>query len=378
MNLRDRMNSGSQNKKPIEIESELKQNLNNTTKNSNPQLQDSILQKQSETIQKLQLELNETSRELNLLKKQGRPQDQEKIQNLSSEKSELTSAITSLRTELSETQKINQSLTMHNRSLVKQNDDLRNNNGLKLRNEQVELLEELEDTQALNDKLREMVDKSSVEAVDKANAERKQALRDCEKKIKEIKSQSIHETYEAHEKQRQAEAEAKEAKEKLEKNTYLSFGLLTFTLICCGIMNATVRNDIIDFFVVSGTTIYESLSTYVDWLINLSDKMEWYWAWLLRILFSGAIIACLFGIGAGIFALYSKYKERWCTLSLKVLACTIATLTVFGEPIRRFIPINLILLFFIIQIGYLIVLWYFDGYFENRYQRDKWEQIQNN
>lgn len=47
-------------------------------------------------------------------------------------------------------------------------------------------MEDLEDTQALNDRLREMVNKSSVDAVDKANAERKQTLRDCEKKIKEI------------------------------------------------------------------------------------------------------------------------------------------------------------------------------------------------
>ena len=176
MNLRDRMNSDSLNSNPIETENEPKKNLNNTTKNLNQQPQDLILQKQSETIQKLQMELNETSAELNMLKKQGRPQDQEMIQKLSFEKSELTSAITSLRTELSETQRINQSLTTNNRALVKQNDDLRNYNGLKLRNEQVELMEELEDIQALNDKLRKMVDKSSVEAVDKANAERKQAL----------------------------------------------------------------------------------------------------------------------------------------------------------------------------------------------------------
>ena len=238
-------------------------------------------------------------------------------------------------------------------------------------------MEYLDDIQALNDKLSKMVDKSSVEAVDKANAERKQALCDCEKKIKEIKSQSFHETYEAHEKQRQAEAEAKEAKEKLEKNTYLSFGLLAFTLICCGIMNATVRKDIIDFFVISGTTIYESVSTYVDWLISLSEKMEWYWVWLLRILFSAVIVLSLIGIILGIKALYQKYKKRWCTLSLKALVVSIAVLTVFAEPIRRFIPINIVLLFLFTQVGYLIILWYFDDYYANRYRSDEWEDIQN-
>lgn len=238
-------------------------------------------------------------------------------------------------------------------------------------------MEDLEDTQALNDKLREMVDKSSVEAVDRANAERKQTLRDCEKKIKEIKSKSIHETYEAHEKQRKAETEAKEAKQKLEKKAFLYFGLLAYTLICCGIMNPQVRSDFVDFFTVIISTTADSLTEYVDWLSGFSDKMEWYWAWLLRILFSAGIIACFIGIGAGIIALYKKYKERWCTLSLKVLTSTLAIITVFGEPIRSFVPINLIPLFFLIQIGYLIALWYFDGYFENRYRKDEWERIQN-
>ena len=238
-------------------------------------------------------------------------------------------------------------------------------------------MEDLEETQALNDRLREMVDKSSVDAVDKANAERKQALRDCEKKIKEITSQSIHETYEAHEKQRMAETEAKEAKEKLEAKSFLYFGLLAFTLICCGIMNTTVRNDIIDFFVVSGTTIYESLSTYIDWLISFSGKMELYWAWLLEILFTITIILSLIGIIKGINALYQKYKKRWCTLSLKALVGSIAVLTVFAEPIRRFIPINIVLLFLFTQVGYLILLWYFDGYYANRHRSDEWKEIQN-
>ena len=53
-----------------------------------------------------------------------------------------------------------------------------------------------------NSKLRDMVDKSSVEAVDRARAERDQAIRDKEKGIEAAQSQSTHETYEAHQKQR--------------------------------------------------------------------------------------------------------------------------------------------------------------------------------
>ena len=44
---------------------------------------------------------------------------------------------------------------------------------------------------------------------------------------------------------------------------------------------------------------------------------------------------------------------------------------------EEFLPINLIPLFFMMQIIYLVVLWYFDGYFEVRYRKDDWERIQN-
>lgn len=247
-----------------------------------------------------------------------------------------------------------------------------------LRSEQNDLLAEVGAVKEVNKKLKTMVNKSSVDAVDKADAERRQAIRDRDKGIKEAQSKAFHETYEAHEKQRKAEAEAKEAKQTLEKKAFLYFGLLAYTLICCGIMNPQVRSDFVDFFTVIISTTADSLTEYVDWLSGFSDKMEWYWAWLLRILFSAGILACFIGIGAGIIALYKKYKERWCTLSLKVLTSTLAIITVFGEPIRSFVPINLIPLFFLIQIGYLIVLWYFDGYYENRYRRDEWERIQNN
>lgn len=238
-------------------------------------------------------------------------------------------------------------------------------------------MEDLEDTQALNDRLREMVNKSSVDAVDKANAERKQTLRDCEKKIKEIKSQSIHETYEAHEKQRLAESEAKAAKETLKRKTSLYLGLLTFTLLCCGIMNEQVRTDFVDLIIAVASSIADFIAIYVPWLSSFSNKMEWYWAWLLRISITVLILAGCFGIGAGIVAIYHKYKERWCTLSFKVLIGSLAVITVFAEPIRYFIPINLIPLFIGTQIAYLFILWYLDGYYDNRYRKDEWERIQN-
>ena len=73
----------------------------------------------------------------------------------------LNDEIHHLTTELSGTQKLNQ-------SLQKNNDDLRNRNGLKSRSEQELLEEEIKDVRDQNSKLQIQVNKSSVQAVDEA------------------------------------------------------------------------------------------------------------------------------------------------------------------------------------------------------------------
>ena len=222
-----------------------------------------------------------------------------------------------------------------------------------------------------------MVSKSSVEAVDRARAERDQAIRDKEKGIKAAQSQATHETYEAHQKQKDAEQQAKKAVATLKERSFLYIGLLAFTLLCVGAMNSQVVSDFLDFFKVPAIGIYNIASDYTDWLISLSDKLEIGWAWVVRILLTLLIIGACFGVIVCIGSLWKWYKSRWCTLSLKVIVISLAIITVFGKPISSFLPINLILLFFLIQVGYLCVLWYFDGYFANRYRTDDWKKIQN-
>ena len=228
-----------------------------------------------------------------------------------------------------------------------------------------------------NSKLRDMVDKSSVEAVDRARAERDQAIRDKEKGIEAAQSQATHETYEAHQKQKDAERKAKKAMDTLKERSFLYMGLLAFTLLCVGVMNSQVVSDFLDFFKVPSVDIYNMASDYIEWLISLSDKLEIGWAWVVRILLTLIILGACFGAIICLFSLWKWYKSRWCTLSLKVMVVTLAIITVFGEPIRSIVSINLILLFFLVQIAYLFVLWYFDGYFENRSRTDEWKAIQN-
>ena len=100
-------------------------------------------------------------------------------QKLREEVRKSTVEIQRLTTELSETQKLNQ-------SLQKNNDDLRNRNGLKSRSEQELLEEEIKDVRDQNSKLQIQVNKSSVQAVDEAYRKQKEA----EKQLQSLKYQA--------------------------------------------------------------------------------------------------------------------------------------------------------------------------------------------
>lgn len=388
MNLRDRINSGLPVSKPTETENVQKPNSNNTTQNSNLQLQDSILQKQSEMVQQLQSELNSTTMDLDTLKKNGRPQDAEKIQTLLSEKSKLTSTIADLRAELSSVQKINQSLTTNNQLLVKQNDDLRNNAGLLSKKEQKQLEERCRTLTDGIAELKRQVNISNVEAVESARAAQKAAERKAEKDISDYKKNADKKVAEAVNDKNAAIRKAKGAVKSAKKNQSIAWGSLLITLLCCMIAYQTFLWDVWYFISTPATWLWDKLSDYTAWLgkpyytktldgIEKKYAFTTGWAWTLRILTIILILACIAGICFGIYRLVMYYKKRWCNLSLKVLLASLAAIIVFGEGIRRYMNINLVLLFIIIQVVYLGVLIYFDGYYETRCRTDDWEQFQN-
>jgi hypothetical protein len=52
-------------------------------------------------------------------------------------------------------------------------------------------------------------------------------------------------------------------------------------------------------------------------------------------------------------------------------------MTVFGSGIKSFMSVNLVILLGIIQIVYLGVLIYLDGYFEDHHKAADWAKMQN-
>ncbi|WP_423229988.1 DUF6040 family protein [Acetivibrio ethanolgignens] len=56
---------------------------------------------------------------------------------------------------------------------------------------------------------------------------------------------------------------------------------------------------------------------------------------------------------------------------LKVFVISLSIIFIFGDNIRTVIPLNVIWLFLIIQILYLGIMKYMDGYYENRQLYDR-------
>ena len=146
MNLKDRMRSGSENQENPKTETSQKNPDQNTsigtTQKSNQPSLESLVEAQSEVIQKQKDVIQAKDEEIASLKNQ--------LQIVSSEKSKLISTLAESSEELSSTQ--NQNL-----ELARENDDLRNREGLMSRKEQQKLAADLADAQnRLSDALKKV------------------------------------------------------------------------------------------------------------------------------------------------------------------------------------------------------------------------------
>ena len=101
------------------------------------------------------------------------------------------------------------------------------------------------------------------------------------------------------------------------------------------------------------------------------------WSWMFRI---GSLLLlgiAIFLIGITIYCLVKYYRKRWCNLSLKVVLATISMILVFGDTFSKHVPVNLVLVFLLVQPVYLLVLIFLDCHYESKGLSDKWKLKQN-
>ena len=269
-------------------------------------------------------------------------------QRLREEVRKSTVEIQRLTTELSETQKLNQ-------SLQQSNDDLRNRNGLKSRSEQELLEEEIKDVRDQNSKLQIQVNKSSVEAVDDAQKKQKEA----EKKMEQAEAKARNEKKRAEMEIRKTKKEVKARTEKMRDAEYFwGIGYITVILFAI-IQNGAFQHDFIDFFRIPFTWYVR----FCEWLVyptydnGFNQKIAYTGgeAWVIRILAIVAIIFILAIMIVMIVEAIKRYKKMWDEISQMFLIGSLSGITVLGDVTRKYLPVNLILLFILINMGIMLL-----------------------
>ena len=260
----------------------------------------------------------------------------------------LNDEIHHLTTEMSETQKLN-------RLLQQSNDDLRNRNGLKSRSEQEQLEEEIKDVRDQNSKLLQQVNKSSVEAVDEAQKKQKEA----EKKMEQAESKACNEKKRAELEIRKAKKEVKDRTENMKAMEYFwGMGYITVVLFAI-LQNGAFQHDFIDFFM----TPFMWYLRFCKWMVyptydnGFNQKIAYAGGevWVIRIL---AIVAVLFVVGilmVIIMETIKQYKKMWNEISQMFLIGSLSWIAVFGDVIRGYLPVNLILLFVFVNMGIVLL-----------------------
>ena len=269
-------------------------------------------------------------------------------QRLREEVRKSTVEIQRLTTELSETQKLNQ-------SLQQSNDDLRNRNGLMSRSEQEQLEEEIRDVRDQNSKLQIQVNKSSVEAVDEAQKKQKEA----EKKMEQVESKARDEKKRAELEIRKAKKEVKDRMESMKSIEYFwGMGYITVILFAI-IQNGAFQNDFIDFFSIPFTWYVR----FCEWLIyptydnGFNQKIAYTGgeAWVIRFLAIVAVLFILVIVMVMIVETIKQYKKMWDEISQMFLIGSLSGIAVLGDVTRKYLPVNLILLFILINMGIMLL-----------------------
>lgn len=195
------------------------------------------------------------------------------------------------------------------------------------------------------------MNKSSVEAVDEAQEKQKEA----EKKARTIEYQFNKAQEEVKTVKKKTDCEIKKLKnEAKEKETFWMIAYMILVLLAV-IKNTVFQKDLFACIIVPLRFWYR----YIEWLIHSSElnilgEREYFsagWSWFLRIM---AILIFLgLGISSEIFVLrkIEQYRKAWDKYSIWILFISVSSIAVIGDVVRKYFPINHILLLGLINIA---------------------------
>ena len=195
------------------------------------------------------------------------------------------------------------------------------------------------------------MNKSSIEAVDEAQKKQKEA----KKKARTIEYQFNKAQEEVKTVKKKTDCEIKKLKnEAKEKETFWMIAYMILVLLAV-IKNTVFQKDLFACITVPLRFWYR----YIEWLIhpselNILGEREYFsagWSCFLRIM--TILIFLGLGISSEIFVLrkIEQYRKAWDKYSIWILLISVSSIAVTGDVVRKYFPINLILLLGLINIA---------------------------
>ena len=259
----------------------------------------------------------------------------------------LNDEIHRLTIELSETQKLNQ-------SLQQSNDDLRNRNGLKSRSEQELLEEEIKDVRDQNSKLQTQVNQSSVKAVEQAQQKQEEAEKQARQAEYQAEREKKRADMEIQKARRKAKSEMEDMKEIQFFWTWGYLCVIFFSLI----QNGAFQRDLMQLIMlpVNWCRKYAIWFEQLDYMGYSTGEV------VFERIFSSAVIMA--GIVGGVFLVWGGiewYRKIWDDIYKMVLIASFSFIAVLGNLIREYLPFNLLFVIFVINVGAVLIRIYLNN-----------------
>ena len=259
----------------------------------------------------------------------------------------LNDEIHRLTIELSETQKLNQ-------SLQKNNDDLRNRNGLKSRSEQEQLEEEIKDVRDQNSKLQTQVNQSSVKAVEQAQQKQEEAEKQARQAEYQAEREKKRADMEIQKARRKAKSEMEDMKEIQFFWTWGYLCVIFFSLI----QNGAFQRDLMQLIMlpVNWCRKYAIWFEQLDYMGYSTGEV------VFERIFSSTVIMA--GIVGGVFLVWGGiewYRKIWDDIYKMVLIASFSFIAVLGNLIREYLPFNLLFVIFVINVGAVLIRIYLNN-----------------
>ncbi len=379
MNLKDRKTSERKESEPsrkpvssIDIMPELRQ----------PSPEQTLLSQAQSTIQELTKTASSLQTQLDA-EKAGNAEKESKISTLSSQNSTLLSKMQEMQSTMEKLK--GELLTAQNLigKIVEENDDLRNRKGLKTLKEQKLLRRENEALKASNDKLREQVDMSNVEAVISAQDAKAKSEREYKMRIDSLNQSHSREFSDASRKLREANRKYESLSKK--QTDKRAADLLThfFVFLCCIPRGLPFFDDLWTAVSAPFLWLFDDTEPFSDWLASpyyyesnvKIVALTLVQIWLFRIISIMLLLAFFSVLFLGIGYLIYFCIKYTCALSLRIAYCTLVMLIV--TPLSQIISFNLFIVFGILQILCLAMIRYLDEAHEYGWRENTWSYIRN-